>query len=221
MPKSREYEGVFLIADLSGYSALTEAHGDMSAAKIVNRYVDLVRSVLQPGTHLAERTGDEVLIMGTEAMGVLRTAIGLRGAVEKEPYFPVVHAGMHAGKVLEQDGHYYGTTLNLTSRIATRAWGGQILCTEQVALLAGGVRDVEFRALGSMYFKNITEPAAIYEVITEHQKAEVKRLDPVCRMQVGIETAPARLPFREETYYFCSFECARVFAEHPDRYVKK
>ena len=33
-------ETVFLIADLAGYTALTEAHGDMSAAEIVKRRME-------------------------------------------------------------------------------------------------------------------------------------------------------------------------------------
>ncbi len=58
---------VFLIADLAGYTALTEAMGDMEAAKVIARYVDLVDGVLRPGTRMLERVGDEVLIVGDEA----------------------------------------------------------------------------------------------------------------------------------------------------------
>jgi class 3 adenylate cyclase len=35
---ARELELVVLIADLSGYTALTEAHGNMQAATVVTRY---------------------------------------------------------------------------------------------------------------------------------------------------------------------------------------
>ncbi|NIQ39597.1 MAG: YHS domain-containing protein [Proteobacteria bacterium] len=37
-------------------------------------------------------------------------------------------------------------------------------------------------------------------------------------MQVAPDKAPARLPFENKTYYFCSFDCAKAFAENPDRY---
>lgn len=53
-------EKVFLIGDLAGYTALTEAHGDMSAAKIVKRYVEIVNDNIFPGTKLVERVGDEI-----------------------------------------------------------------------------------------------------------------------------------------------------------------
>jgi YHS domain-containing protein len=33
------------------------------------------------------------------------------------------------------------------------------------------------------------------------------------------DTAPARLPFGGQTFYFCSFDCARTFAEYPEHYM--
>ena len=45
----------FLIADLAGYTALTEAMGDMEAAKVIARYVELAHDVLRPGTRIVER----------------------------------------------------------------------------------------------------------------------------------------------------------------------
>lgn len=216
---SKEIEIVVLVADLSGYTALTEAHGNLSAAETVNRYMEIVEAAVQVGSRLVERVGDEVLIVGTDAAGVLQTAISLRDKVEEEPLFPSVHAGIHAGSVLERDGHYFGTALNLTARVAAHARGGQILCTDQVTKLAGDLDDIEYRALGLTRFKNITHPVAIFEVVAGRQRVDTNVVDPVCRMQVRYDTAPARLPYGGNTYYFCSFDCAKTFADRPDRYV--
>jgi class 3 adenylate cyclase len=219
MADSKEFTGVLLVADLSGYSALTEAHGSVSAATIVTRYIEIVEGTLSPGTRLAERVGDEVLIVGDDVVSILGTAIKLRDAIEREPYFLAIHAGIHAGSILEQDGHYFGTTLNLASRVASYARGDQVLCTEQIVALAGDLKDVQFHDLGPVRFKNITEPVVVFEVVSEGQEGDTKLFDPVCRMQVSQETAPARLPFGGKTYYFCSLACAKTFTEHPDRYV--
>jgi len=35
-----------LIADLSGYTALTETHGSISAADLINKYLDIVNASL-------------------------------------------------------------------------------------------------------------------------------------------------------------------------------
>ncbi|MBT8373458.1 MAG: hypothetical protein KJN80_00945, partial [Deltaproteobacteria bacterium] len=68
-------EIVFLIADLAGYTALTEAHGDMSAARIVKRYVEIVNDNIFHGTKLVERVGDEVLMVSNDVSSIVQTAI--------------------------------------------------------------------------------------------------------------------------------------------------
>lgn len=217
MSDSKEIEVFILLADLSGYTAMTEAHGNVSAAKVVTRYLEIVHEVLHQEARLVERIGDEVLISSFGAASVLQTAIGLRDAIDMEPLFLTVHIGIHGGSILEQDGHYFGTTLNLASRIAAHAQGGQILCTDQIAAIVD-LKDVEYRPLGPVRFKNITDPIAIFEVVAGSQKGAANLVDPVCHMQVLPETAPARLPFGGEIYYFCSFECAKAFANRPDHY---
>jgi len=217
--KPKEVEIVFLIADLSGYTALTEAHGNISAVNIVTRYVEIVEEALEAGVRFVERVGDEVLMAAADVASVLKTAVSLRDAIGEEPLFPTFHGGIHAGSVLELDGHYIGKALNLASRVASHARGNQILCTPQVVSLAGNVGDIEFRSLGLTHFKNIFEPVEIFEVIGGQRRAEANLLDPVCRMQVRHETAPARLAFGGKTYYFCSFDCVRIFVNNPDPYI--
>ncbi len=218
---AREVEIVFVIADLCGYSALTEAHGSLGAVQAATRYVELAHSVLHSGTRFVERVGDEVLLAADDAGAAVRTAVALRAAVEREPLFPTVRSGLHAGRVAEHGGSYFGSALNIAARVATHARGGQILCTEEVRKLAPALDGIVYEALGAVAFKNILDPVSLFEIISERQGAEVGVLDPVCRMQVRPETAPARLPFAGTTYHFCSFECAKAFAERPEAYVAR
>lgn len=216
-----EVEAAFLIADLAGYTALTETHGDTRAASVLARYVEITEHALEPGARLVERVGDEVLIVAAEARTAVATAVRLRAAIEREPLFPTVRIGMHAGSIVEQNGKYFGAALNLTARVATHASEGQILCTDRVATQAASVDGVEYRALGQVRFKNIVEPVALFEIFIARQSRETIVLDPVCRMQVKPDSAPARLPYGGSVYHFCSVECARAFAARPDDYVSR
>lgn len=216
---AREVEVAFVIADLSGYSALTEAHGDSHAAGVVARYEAIAAGILPPGVRVVERVGDELLLAAGTAADAVRAAVDLRAAVEREPLFPAVRVGIHRGHALEQGGHYVGASLNLTARVAAHARAGQILCTEPVASAAGAVGGAEYRPLGPARFKNIVGPVMLFEVVAAPLLAATTAIDPVCRMQVDPETAPARLPFGGRTYWFCSFECARRFAERPQEYT--
>ena len=214
-----EVENVFLIADLCGYTALTEVHGNLHAADAVARYAEIARGALQPGAVLMERVGDEVVIVADEAAIAVRTAIALRAAVEREQLFPALRSGVHSGSVVPQGDGYVGGALNLAARVAAHARAGQILCTHRITALAIGCDDVTYQPLGLVRFKNIVDPVSVFEVVVGGQSSEAKVIDPVCRMQLQPDTAPARLPLGGRTYHFCSFECARAFADRPDHYV--
>ena len=56
-----EIERTLLIADLSGYTALTETHGAMHASEIVLRFGQMAEASLEPGVSIVDRVGDQVL----------------------------------------------------------------------------------------------------------------------------------------------------------------
>jgi class 3 adenylate cyclase len=63
-----------LMADLTGYTALTETHGAASAADLIDRYVEIVEDCLIGDSKLQERIGDEVMIVSSSADFLLSTA---------------------------------------------------------------------------------------------------------------------------------------------------
>lgn len=219
MKEKKEIQRVFLIADLSGYTALTEAHGSISAARIVKRYIEIVQECLPEESQLVEKIGDEVIIAGNDAADLIQVGLKLREKVEKEPNFPAVHIGIHAGCVLEQDGQFFGSAINIASRTAAHARAGQILCTEAAMELVADKSSISYQPLGEIYFKNVAGPISIFEIDGGHSAPNVNVTDPVCRMQLKPDTAPGRLYYRGQNYFFCSFECARVFAGRPELYT--
>jgi integrase len=97
---------------------------------------------------LVQRVGDEVLIAAQEVAQAVQMALELRDALEQEPLFPTIRAGLHVGTVVEDGEHYVGSALNLTARVAAYARGGQVLCTEPVALRSAGISEVTCQPLG-------------------------------------------------------------------------
>src|SRR5262245_13763423 len=209
MTSSKEVDIVFLFADLSGYTAMTETHGGEYAAAAVARYVALARKNLEPGSRIAQRVGDEVLIVADTIEAAVKTAVRLRAAIECEPLFPTVRAGIHAGRVIETSQGFFGPALNLAARVAGYARGGQILCTPPIAEVAATLPDTNVVPLGLIRFKNVADPVSLFSIEGPRPCEEATAIDPVCRMQVGIDSAPARLPFGGTTYWFCSFDCAQ------------
>lgn len=217
MAAARETDAVFLMADLAGFTALTEAHGNLHAADVVARYQELVRAALEPGVRFLERVGDEVVLVAEAAAPAVRTAVRLREAVEREPLFPMVRIGLHAGRVVERDGEYVGAALNVAARVTAHARPGQILATETVAAAARALPEITLCRLGDVKFKNVAGPLPVFELVCRPEETPAA-IDPVCRMRVDPETAPARIVSGGAPRYFCSLECARAFLEKPEGY---
>ena len=159
-----------------------------------------------------------MLIVSDDPRGALATAVHLRDAANREPLFLGVRIGIDSGAAVEQDGRYFGSALNIAARVAAHARGGQILCTAQVAAVVSDVSDMRCVALGTVRFKNVSEPVEVFEVVSEQHTSTVA--DPVCHMHVEAAAAAARQPFNGTTYYFCSSQCAEAFARHPQAYLE-
>src|SRR3954449_6561479 len=119
-----------LIADLSGYTALTETHGASSAADLIDKYIEIVNNSLVGNSYLHERIGDEVMIVSDSPDNLLSTAVVLLQNALQEYKFLQIHGALHYGKVLKRNNSFFGSTINLTSRIASQAKPGIFLCSD-------------------------------------------------------------------------------------------
>lgn len=218
MHSPREIHTTLLIADLSGYTSLAEAHGDLAVADIVDRFTEIIQGSLAGDVRIVDQIGDEVLLSGASPEAILRTAVRMSIAIDSEPDFPAIHVGIHCGSVVEKNGRLFGRTVNITARIASFSRGGQILCSGDVAAGVEGRDEFRLVGLGDQRFKNVTRPVNVFEVIWRDQDA-YPAVDPVCRMQVNRHDPPAKIPYRGKEYFFCSFDCARTFIEHPDDFL--
>ena len=203
-----------LIADLSGYTAMTEMHGAAAAAIMIERYERLVHSCLVGDSIVLERVGDQVVVVSEKADDIASTAINLYEKAKLQHHFLPVHAGLHYGEVLVQNGHLYGSTLNLTARIAASAKEDTILCS--VAFLNALSQPVpfEYRFHGLLRFKNVIRSQQIMELLLpSHDTCHQKFIDPVCHLQLNERESLFKLRRRNKVYHFCSQHCMNVFQE--------
>lgn len=110
--------GAVLFADLTGFRAFTETHGDEAAADAASSFVALVRRSLAPGAHLIKTLGDGVLVVTPDVAAARDTATRIRGELAADAFLPPVHAGICAGSVVWRDGDVFGATVNEAARLA-------------------------------------------------------------------------------------------------------
>ena len=69
----------FLIADVRGYTAFTQARGDEAAALLASKFADIAREGVEAhGGEVIELRGDEALAVFTSAREAVRSAVALQ-----------------------------------------------------------------------------------------------------------------------------------------------
>jgi len=131
-------ERTFVFADLAGFTALTEAHGDIAAADLALRFEQLSRDALCERGTLVKTIGDAVLVATLDPVAALNFACKLDDAVRNEVDFPLIRVGLHHGDAVRRGEDWFGTAVNTAARVAALAGLAQTLCTEEVARTAEG-----------------------------------------------------------------------------------
>lgn len=208
-----------LMADLSGYTALTETHGSVAAADLIDKYIGIVENCLHGDSKFHERTGDEIMIVSDSPDSLLATAIMIAKNTSSEENFLQVHGGLHYGEVLKRANSYFGSAINLTSRIAAKANAGTYWCSGDFVNALSDKSMFTLTSKGGHLFKNISKEKEVFELSIEDRK--VFYIDPVCRMLI-LDPKNAIPHPTEEGQYFCSSACREIFIkEHPRSQTKQ
>jgi adenylate cyclase len=220
MSASASGHSTFVFADIAGYTALTEAHGDSDAAELAGSFCGEVSEIARAsGGELIKTIGDAVMVRHTDPAEAVRIGLAAAHDVMRGHGFPAVRVGMHHGPAVARDGDWFGFTVNLAARVAGVAGGGEVLVTETVRDAAAGLDGVEFESRGEHRMRNVTAAVPLFAAVSSDRDAQAHQVDPVCRMLIAEGREAGTLRHREELYCFCSLDCARQFLRDPDAYV--
>jgi class 3 adenylate cyclase/YHS domain-containing protein len=205
--------------DLAGFTALTDVHGDEAAVDLVDAFEDTARTAIDgTGAELVKTIGDAVMLVAPTPDQALSAVRSLFHAVYERESFPEPRAGLHHGPVIERGSDYFGATVNLAARVASRAGSGQVLSTSTL-LDASKRAGVDTVALGGHQLRNVLEPVDLWalKVCPTHVDVSV---DPVCRMRIACQSAVGTVRHAGAEHRFCSLACVAAFAQDPGRYVE-
>ncbi|HEY0744416.1 MAG TPA: YHS domain-containing protein [Chryseosolibacter sp.] len=212
-----EKELAILMADLTGYTAMTDVHGGASAARIVQKYMEIVDLARYGGTKVMQRIGDQVVMVADDAGDLLETAKRLNTLTREEHHFLSIHAGLHFGPILIENNNLFGSTINVAARIMNVACRGQIFCSSAfLHQLPSESREL-FRSTGFHKLKNVMTQLELFELLPSAPN-EVY-VDPVCHMHIDPIKPSLSAEYNGFTYHFCSDHCKSLFLATPDQFV--
>lgn len=124
--------------DLSGFTARTEAEGDMQALIYARRLERLVRREgRQGGPRIIKRLGDGLMLASPTVFSMLPSILRIVATTREREDMPSARAGIAFGRVQTRAGDYFGHTVNLAARLLSEAQPSDVLVTDEVVDEAG------------------------------------------------------------------------------------
>jgi class 3 adenylate cyclase/Tol biopolymer transport system component len=161
----------FLFADLRGYTAFVEAHGDRAAAELLTSYRTVVRAAVRAFAGAEIRTeGDSFYVVFPSVGDAVECGLAITSAAARtsaeQPDLPLhVGVGIHAGETIATEEGFVGSAVNIAARIGAEAGAGEVLVSETVRSLVRTSLEVRFVPRGRRQLKGLREPIALYAVV--------------------------------------------------------
>lgn len=150
--------------DLVGFTALSAQLPVDELASFVARFeADAQDVVVRAGARVVKLIGDEVMFVATDAAALCGAALGLVDAFSSGFDGVLPRGGLAWGNVLLRGGDYYGSVVNLASRLVDLAVPGEVLVSEPLATAAPTCR---FEPAGRRVIKGFEEPEVVRSLVS-------------------------------------------------------
>jgi adenylate cyclase len=119
-------------ADLVGFTALGESVPLEELGGVAARLARLARDVVEPPVRIVKMIGDAVMLVSPEPDDLVETGLRLVEAAEDDDGFPALRVGMAYGEAVNRWGDWFGSPVNVASRLTARARPGSVLVSNDL-----------------------------------------------------------------------------------------
>ena len=130
LPGARQVTVAF--ADLVGFTRLGEVVSAEELGQLASRLADLARDVTAPPVRFIKTIGDAVMFICPEPAPLLDVVLKLVEVVDTDNEFPRLRAGVASGMAVSRAGDWFGSPVNMASRVTGVARPGTVLVAESV-----------------------------------------------------------------------------------------
>ena len=127
LPGAREVGIAF--ADLVGFTGLGERMPPEELGVVAGQLADLAREVVTSPVQFVKTIGDAVMLVCSDPLKLLLTVLDLVDAADADD-FPRLRVGLAFGHAVNRGGDWYGSPVNLASRVTSAAPASTVRVTE-------------------------------------------------------------------------------------------
>jgi adenylate cyclase len=159
LPGARDVAVAF--ADLVGFTRMGEEVPPDELGRVADRLERLAAEHLDRPVRLVKTIGDAVMLVSPETPPLVDAVLTLVEAATAEGEdFPQLRAGVAYGPALSRAGDWYGSTVNLASRITDIARPASVVVTREVRDRC--TEQLQFSRIGDRRLRGMREPVRLY-----------------------------------------------------------
>ncbi|MDT5254748.1 MAG: adenylate cyclase [Mycobacterium sp.] len=153
LPGARHITVAF--ADLVGFTRLGEEVPPEELGQLANRLADLARDVAAPPVRFIKTIGDAAMFVCAEPAPLLDAVLKLVEITEGDNDFPRLRAGIASGPAVCRAGDWFGSPVNMASRVTAASRPGAVLAAESVRDELGDAAGFSWSFAGARHLKGI------------------------------------------------------------------
>ena len=149
LPGARHVTVAF--ADVAGFTRLGEAVTPEELQRVASRLVDLAQTLAVVPVRFIKAIGDAVMLVSTDPVALLEVVLDLADSAAADG-LPRLRIGVASGAAVTRGGDWFGSPVNVASRVTSAARAGSVLVTESTRDVVGnapgfGWSEAEMRRL--------------------------------------------------------------------------
>lgn len=158
-------QATILFSDIVSSTALVTELGDAAARDIFLQHDKIVRDqILKYGGRELQNLGDGFMLSFESPSSAIKCACDIQKEISKNLPSIKIRVGINTGEVVRREGrHPFGQAVVVSSRIAAKAKGGQILISDVTKQLASGSK-LPFVERGRFKPKGFCETIKLHEI---------------------------------------------------------
>jgi adenylate cyclase len=126
-------DAVVAFADLVGFTELGESVSVEELGSVAGRLSHLAADALEPEVRIVKLIGDAVMLVSPKPEPILESTLRLIESAAEDASFPPLRAGVACGQAVHRWGDWFGTPVNLASRLTARARPSTVLVSAEIA----------------------------------------------------------------------------------------
>ena len=161
LPGARHVTVAF--ADLAGFTRLGEALPPEELQHVASRLAELAHEVAVTPVRFVKSIGDAVMLVCFDPVPLLGAVLDLAAAAAADD-LPRLRIGVACGCAISRAGDWFGSPVNVASRVTAEARPGTVMVADSTRDAAGNAAGFEWSPAGARRLKGVSDEVKLFRV---------------------------------------------------------